>query len=165
MVAVTIAVFVMTPIVVHYFTFDLTNGSAASGFIVGIFSACVAVFKHPWGAAVLVFFLTTFVQFVFAYCVGEVFRFFGSDSRREFQQTVKSEPVPGRRLIMSGAGGMAIFITATTVALVNRVQTGAWPHIPPKAMAGFLAFFFVGLLFVVIGVEQRRRERNSARLR
>ena len=157
-----IAVFVATPIVVHRLTFDLAKGSTASAFLVGLFCACVTALKHPWGAAVFAFFLATFVQFVYAYCVGEVFRFFGGTARKSFQDAAKAKPVRGHRLVISGAGGIVIFLTVAVGSIAMRLETGAWPDMPPKAFAGFLAFFFIGLLFVAVGIEQRRQERANS---
>jgi hypothetical protein len=150
MLVLTVLILIVAiPVFVHYWTFDIATGSAASALIFGLVCGLLALFREGAAQGTLAFFLATFVGFGLAYVVGLIYQSLGAEERRSFQTLLASAPPSRRRQALGAFGALAIPSTLFGVWALDRWQTGEWSSIPTEPALGFLAFFVFGIAALI----------------
>jgi hypothetical protein len=155
-----LAIFFVTPVVLHYRTLDVAKGSAESALLVGLICGLIEFWKEDWSKGLAAFFFAAFFEFAIAYVVGRLYRAFGSYDRAEFAEIAKTKPVSDQRLLIGGLGAVAIPLAVLARELAYWWEMGTWELMPLKPLLGFCAFLVLGLV-TVIGLYLRKRGKRG----
>jgi hypothetical protein len=159
MYALVLAVFFVTPFVLHYSTFDSARASSASALITGLVFGMLAAWRIQWEIGLLAFFFTTFIAFGWAYAVGLIYKEWGSDERRTFSALAVARPLSIRRQSITALGAIMIPVMLLGIDfLMHLWQKDVWQSMEPEIVAMLIAFVVLGAMSAFDIYRQVRRK-------